>query len=401
MMIVYTLIEGIFCLFLIVPFVSLLISLVVPSKASKISGDEVPLDFACIITAYKDASITVNLVNSLLAQKHQIFKVYLVADDCGDVSNLKFPSDKVLLLKPEKPLKSKVKSIEYAIDSFTHAHDVIMIFDPDNLAHPDCLLEINHYFNLGYKSVQGRRTAKNLDTHYACLDAVGEYYYNYTQRLVPFTLGSSATIAGSGMAFRTQDYLNFLNNEQIKALQKANKVIVAEDKILQVDFVGSGEVIAYAEKAIIYDEKVNSGVQVERQRTRWINSYFLHLKDGLGLLWKGLKNFSFNQLYFAYTIIIPPMFLQVGLMLVFLFINMFFSWTHFFVIFGCLSIFVLNFLLALYLGKVPVQIWKSLWAIPMFVANQVLALLRIKRANKDFLVTEKQKNISLEEMTVK
>jgi cellulose synthase/poly-beta-1,6-N-acetylglucosamine synthase-like glycosyltransferase len=396
-MIFYSIIEAIFCLFLIIPFLSVIISLFI--RYGKLSKTDLAIsyDFACIITAYKDAHIAENLIKSLLDQKYKHFKIYLVADDC-DISGLHFSQENVSILKPETPLKSKVKSIIYAIDSFTRNHSAIMIFDPDNLAHSDCLQEINYYLNQGFKAVQGRRTAKNLDTYYACIDALGEFYYNYTQRLVPFKLGSSATIAGSGMAFLTEDYLRFLNSEAIKSYHQENKVIVAEDKILQVDFVKHGNRIAYAREAIIYDEKVSSGDQVERQRTRWINSYFLHLKDGLGLLGRGFTNFNFNQLYFAYTIIIPPMFIQVGVILLFLAINVFYSWIHLFFIFGSLSIFVFNFLFVIYLSKVPVQIWKSIWAIPLFVFKQVFALLKMKRSNKDFLVTEKRNNISLEEV---
>lgn len=394
----YLFVEGIVCFFLAFPFITMFISTFVTKKINpdnNNAGKE--FDFACIITAYKDASITLNLVKSLQAQSHSNYLIYLVADNC-DMSNLELNSEKLIVLQPSQPLNSKVKSIAYGIENFQRNHEAIMIFDPDNLAHPDCLYEVNSYFQAGYKAVQGRRTAKNLDTFYACLDAVGEFYYNYSQRLVPFKLGSSATIAGSGMAFISKYYIDFLNNDAISNAHLSNKVIVAEDKMLQVDFVGKGNIIAYAENAIVYDEKVSSGKQVERQRTRWINSYFLHLKDGLALLWMGITKLSFNRIFFAYTIIIPPMFILVLLTFILLLVNIFFSFPHFIIVFISFALFVSGFMFALYLSKVPIQIWQSLWRIPFFMVRQLLALLKINNSNKDFMVTEKTKNSSVEDV---
>jgi len=395
-MILFQIVESILCIFLISPFLIVFFSLIVGKKTPKNKTSK-NFDFACIITAYKDASIAMHTLDSILAQNHKNYMVYLVADDC-EVSSISLNSGQAVLLTPVLPLKSKLKSIDYAITNFVRKHDAIVIFDPDNLAHPDCLAEINNFHNLGYGAVQGRRTAKNLDSFYACLDAAGEYYYNYVQRQGPFSLGSSATIAGSGMSIITESYVNFLNSELIQQYHAADKVIVAEDKMLQVELVKHGNIIAFAPNAIIYDEKVVSGQQVQRQRTRWINSYFIHLKDGLGLLGTGFKRMSFNQIFFAYTSILPPMFIQVGLALVFSFINIFISFSHFLLVLGALMIFAFNFMFTLYLGKAPIQVWKSLWGLPLFISKQVLALFHLGSSNKDFLVTEKKSQVKLEDL---
>src|SRR5690606_12417664 len=106
--------------------------------------------------------------------------------------------------------------MHYALENFVRKHEYIAIFDPDNLAHSQFLQECNNYIFKGYKAIQGRRTAKNLDTQTACLDAMGEIYYNYMTKKVPYFLGSSSIIAGSGMVIETNLFKNFFFMPYIK-----------------------------------------------------------------------------------------------------------------------------------------------------------------------------------------
>lgn len=193
----YILICVLLLFYLVFPFITVIASLIVKEKPlQKTAGKN---DFACIITAYQNIQIALPLVDSLLKQAYPAYLIYIVADDC-DVAGVNFSNPNVILLKPQQKLSSKVKSIIHAIENFRRTHDAVVIFDTDNLAKTDFLTVLNDYLNAGFKAVQGQRTAKNLDTVYACADATGEIYKNYVERYVPYVLGASATIAGSGMA---------------------------------------------------------------------------------------------------------------------------------------------------------------------------------------------------------
>jgi cellulose synthase/poly-beta-1,6-N-acetylglucosamine synthase-like glycosyltransferase len=133
-----------------------------------------------------------------------------------------------------------------------------------------------------------------------------EFYYNFTQRKVPFVLGGSATIAGSGMCVNTDLYRAFFAQENI------DRHIIAEDKMMQIYMVDQqGQRLAYAENAVVYDEKVSTGEQVQRQRTRWITSFFQYVGQGVALFFKGLFTFRYNKALFGFTIIIPPLFILI------------------------------------------------------------------------------------------
>lgn len=381
--------------YLVLPFITVIASLFVKEKAVSSSGRQ--RDFACIITAYQNISIALPLVDSLLKQSYSNYSIYLVADGC-DVSGVSFSNPKVILLKPEQKLSSKVKSIMHAMRHFRRHHDAVVIFDPDNLATSDFLCILNNYMHAGFKAVQGQRTAKNLDTIYACADATGEIYKNYVERYAPYVLGSSPTIAGSGMAVDTALFTDYLNTEKISASLRSSEVIVAEDKILQNFLVDKGFQIAFARSAVLYDEKISTGSAVERQRSRWLYSYFENLPNTLSFIRKGLLSFNRNQLLFGLTTSSPPLFILLFGALLEAAVAFFYSNTLFLCLISGITIFGGNILLVLVLSHAPAEVWKSLWGLPLFICRQSLALLKMRQSKKDFMHTQHSKAVTLEEV---
>lgn len=352
--------------------------------------------FACVITAYKEKEFAFLLVDSLLKQRYKNYHIYLVADRCtAEESDIKH--ERLHLIYPEAPLDSKVKSLLTAMQHIPA--DVLpytLVFDPDNLAHPNLLREMNHFAQLGFTAIQARRTAKNLHTAYACLDAASETYYHISQRVSPFRLGSSATIAGSGMAIDTALYKTLLSQTDQQFAE--GEVIVAEDKILQNELIEAGHIIAYAKDGLVYDEKVASGGQIQRQRTRWINSWFGYFRQATGLAWFGLKKLSSNALLFGLMISTPPLFLLglAGLMLSGL------SWilTPGFAPYmtGATLLFIFNFVASLAAARADRRIWKALFLIPWFVLRQVMAMLNLRQANASFMETAHESRLTIDEV---
>ena len=387
---------GILFFFLVFPFFKVLVSLF---SSEKIEGkkDLPETDFACIITAYKNAEITKPGVQSLLKQNYSNFEIYVMADEC-DISDYNLTDEKLSVFSPDPPLRLKAKSIIYAIEHFKRAHKYILIFDADNLAHPDFLKIINQYVHEGYTSIQGQRTAKNLDTMYACADATGEFYKNYIERYVPYLIGSSSVISGSGMAVEAELYKAYLASPEIQQGQHKWKKMLQEDKILQNFLLRRKEKISYAWDAVVYDEKVTSAEQVETQRSRWLYSYFQNLPNSSGLVLRGLLGLNYNQLLFGLITIAPPLFILLfssfGMMVVAAFVDLKLAA----MMFTGLAIFVLNIFFVLYLSKVPTEIWKALWGIPPFIWNQVTALFKMVDPDKNFKHTEHKVSVSIDEM---
>lgn len=382
----YYLLQFIFTIHLAFPLVLFVLYLFTADKKYPLAKKE--YDFAAIITAYKETDIIIPLVDSIKKQNYKNYLIYVVADEC-DSSILNFNDQSIVLLVPDKKIGSKVKSIGYAIDNFKRKHEALVIFDSDNLAHPEFFKNINLLFNAGFKAVQGERKAKNLETAYACLDEARDVYYNFYDRRVCFQVGSSASVAGSGMAFDVELYKSCLNSEHI---------VGGFDKVLQANIVSSGHRIAFSKLAITYDEKVSKSGQVEKQRTRWINSWFKYFALGFGLFFNGILTLNFNKTLFGFVLLRPPLFLFILPSLLILIINFFLSTTLFYVVLMFFTMFFLAFILSLVIKGVDKRVWMSLFSIPLFVLRQLLSLLHLKKANKQFLETEHTHLIYIEDV---
>lgn len=387
-------IDYLLLIILSIPAITLLMSIFFGKIRSGLKHSNIcNHDFAVIITAYKNFTISLPAIESCLTQNYprNKYHIYVVADDCSNTTVIK--SNNLSLLKPELPLSSKIKSIKFAIDNFIRKPDYIIVLDADNLADTNYLTEMNSYTQSCYYAVQGKRRYKNLDTIYSCLDAAGETYYNYTQRIVPFKLGLSAAISGSGMAVKTDVFNRFLDT-----ISNKDKIIIAEDKMLQNFLVNSNIEIAFAEDAIIYDEKISGGYQTERQRTRWLKSYFDNLKDALNLILIGIKKRDSNRLFFGIMTAYPPIITIIISTVIFSLINSFLNINGLFIIWFGWFIFTINFVVVLLLNKTKSVIWKSLFFIPFFAFRQFIALFNFRKAKIDFLATEHSKTISINEI---
>ena len=375
-------------------FVLLLFSFAFRKKKFGPTGQQVEKSLACVITAYKDLSPALPLIQSILDNGYKNFRIYCVADRCEQL-NVTPKDERLFVLYPEMGLNSKVKSMLYAVEHFKGDHDAVIIFDPDNLVKPGYLECMNRYLHR-YGAVQGERIAKNLDSNISGLDALGELYHNYLERYVPFLLGSSSTIAGSGMAIETRAFRSFLASEEVK--EKIDGVILGEDKMLQSHLVGNGIRIAYNKEAKIYDEKLVDRTQVANQRSRWVMAYIKNLKDAFGIFGKGLARFNWNQVFFGITTIYPPLFTVVlfsGLCALYLVVV---DWPLAIIVAFGMFLFASVFFLVLILEKAPKSIWLSILSSPLFILGQVKGVLQFRKTKNDFLVTKKSKVVTLEKL---
>src|SRR6201996_4860761 len=340
---------------------------------------EVPeSDYGIIVTAYEQVDSLPPVIASLLRLNYSNFLIYIVADKC-DITGLNFNDDRVILLRPEETLASNTRSHFYAIRNFKREHERLTIIDSDNLVDREYLRELDKLFNQNFLAVQGVREAKNLNTTYACLDAARDIYYHFYDGKVLFGIGSSATLAGSGMAFTTKLYRDSLENTDITG--------AGFDKVLQSIIVGRDLRIAFAEKAIVYDEKTTQSDQLVKQRSRWINTWFKYFTFGFTLLFKGVRNFSRNQFIFGLILLRPPLFIFLILSMFCMAANVFFSITAAFICLAGFMLFVLGFYIALAKSDTDKRIWQSLINIPKFIFFQVLSLLKVRKANKHSVAT--------------
>ncbi len=400
-MALHTLIEtagwvlaSVISLFLIQAFLIWVISLLVPYPRKP--GSPYLHHFTVIITAYRNIIMCNPLVESLLKNDYPNLNIIIVADEC-EVSDFHMYGENIQVIVPPEKLGSKVLSMEMGARSLPKKTEGVIIMDPDNLTHPEFLYKINDYFHKGFEVVQGIRIAKNRESSVARSDSLGEFYYNFTDRYLTFNVGSSATISGSGMAIQKEVFLDFIHSQKVES-KLASGPILGEDKMLQNYTVLRGGRVAFDPDAIIYDEKLSSGKQVERQRTRWINTYFENLGDAFRLVFAGIFKFRWNALILGLVSIKPPLFMLAGSAVIMLLAGLLIDMRISLMLAGALIIFVLFFIYAAMRSPHSTNVLSSIWGVPSFIYFQLKALLKTRKHRKDFLATENTQKISIDEM---
>ncbi|WP_342327883.1 glycosyltransferase [Pedobacter sp. FW305-3-2-15-E-R2A2] len=345
----------------------------------KPAGQVYEADYAVIVTAYQQVTLIPLVVDSILKSNYASYIIYVVADNC-DISGLKFDDPRVVILRPPEVLASNTKSHFYAIDRFERAHERLTIIDSDNLVHAEYFNALNKAFDQGYQAVQGVRAAKNLDSTYACLDEAGDIYYRLVDRKLMYEAGSSAALSGSGMAFTLQLYRSCLEKNEISG--------AGFDKILQYEILNRGERIAFAEEAIVYDEKTAKTDQLVNQRSRWINTWFKYLYLGFKLMLKSVYRLNWNQFLFSILLVRPPLFMLLIISFLLFVADLFLMplFALYWVV--AIAVFFTFVFRALSHFKADEKIYKSLKNAPLFIYFQLLALLKVRKANKISVATE-------------
>lgn len=377
-------------LFLVIPPVLLFLYLVVGRKKEKEKTSSGITDFGIIVTAHEDTRFIDPIVRSLLQQHYPTFHIYVVADQCDPARLPIYPGLPVSILRPEQAINSKVKSIRYAIGQFVRRHQALVIFDVDNLAHPDFLKEVNHLFQQGYKAVQTDFRAKNLNTPFARMDAIGDLYNFFVDREARASIGLSAAIWGSGIAVDLDIYESVTYSDDLGGF----------DKKLQLHIIQKAGAIGFTTKGFLYDEKISSGVALERQRTRWMSSQFKYFKVALGLLGRSLLRLNLDHFFFALNALRPPLVIQFGLFLLVILLNIVvgqFALAG--IAAGVLFLYAVSFYLIVGIrSRWNREIMGTFLLLPAFAARQFAALLKIKQARKSFLKTQQEQVMYIEDV---
>jgi cellulose synthase/poly-beta-1,6-N-acetylglucosamine synthase-like glycosyltransferase len=259
-------------------------------------------------------------------------------------------------------------------------YDVAVVLDVDNVMGKDFLTQVNDAFAAGYRVAQGHRTAKNLDSAFAVLDACNEEINNHIFRQGHASLGMSAALIGSGMAF---DYQYF------KQLMQDIGDTPGEDKEMDFRIVKSHIKICYLPHAYVYDEKIPNSQAFTTQRTRWIAAQLEFLQK---YFWEGPRQLLRGNVEFfdkvLQTLLVPRI-LLLGLLSSLVFLSLIGMslgpkaqfWAA--LLAGTGGALLLSLPARLYNRQVA----QAILHLPLALVSMVLALLQIKKAKTSFMPT--------------
>ncbi|HSJ66764.1 MAG TPA: glycosyltransferase family 2 protein [Anditalea sp.] len=335
-----------------------------------------------LLPAYKEDAVIIDSGLDAIAHKYiGEFDVCVIADKLQPetVKTLQDHHVNVVEVKFEKSTKGK--ALWTALAALPkNDYDIAVVLDADNLMGKGFLDKINLAFEEGFRVVQGHRTAKNIDTPFAMLDACNEEINNHIFRKGHVNAGLSSALIGSGMAF---DYNYFI--ELLDGIGET----VGEDKEIDFRILKDGVKIAYLNDALVYDEKIANANVFQNQRTRWIATQIEFLKkyfgEGFRLLFKEGNIEFFDKV--IQTVLLPRI-LLMGILTLLTLIS-------FLLPFGPPALFwVIIWLIGVVslLISVPKRLYnrdllQAVLRLPLAFVAMAMALLRIKRAGKSFMHT--------------
>jgi len=264
---------------------------------------------AVLFPAYRSDEVIIESVVAALRHDYKgEFKVIVIADGLMEQTHthLKALGAEVIEVFFEKSTKGK--ALLHAMETLKEGgFDIAFVLDVDNQMGTDCLHYINSAFQQGSKVIQLHRTAKNLDTSFAFLDACNEEVNNQIYRKGQRVLGFSPALIGSGIAF---DY------QYLHSLLKNIGETLGEDKKMDFLIATDGVEVAYLNDVFVYDEKVGNAKAFTTQRTRWIASQIEFIREYA--LEGVIKLFQGNIGFFNKTLqtLLMPRILLLGLLFI-------------------------------------------------------------------------------------
>lgn len=351
-------------------------------KDRKWTDSGVTSKIAVFIPGYKEDTIIYQVAKDALAQNYPSDKydVVVIADSFGEevLEKLKTLPLKVMEVSFEK--STKAKSLNKVMGQLDDSYDLAVVLDADNLMKSDFLSKVNVAYQNGHKAIQGHRTAKNLDTNFARLDALSEEINNSIFRRGHWILGLPSALIGSGMAFDYKLYREVMTDID---------VVSGFDKELEIQLLKRDIKVAFINEAIVLDEKVQSSEIFEKQRTRWlaaqVNFAAKYFATGLWqLLSKGKLGLFDKALQFAML----PRALSLMALVCLAVLALLMGNSQALIVSQLL---ILLFALSMFLA-IPRQFYnrKMLTAIislPMAIFNMISSLFKMNKAKNTFIHT--------------
>jgi cellulose synthase/poly-beta-1,6-N-acetylglucosamine synthase-like glycosyltransferase len=147
--------------------------------------------------------------------------------------------------------------------------------------------------------------------------------------------------------------------------------------------------VAYADKALIYDEKVSNKEVFKKQRRRWLSAQFNLLKKYGSTAFSALFKGKFDYLNEVYQLSILPRVLMLGLMPFMLLVSFLLpgigpDWHLWLIATICCYT---GILIAIPVGFYNKDFFGALIRIPVIFFTMLLLLFKLKGANKKFIHT--------------
>ena len=222
--------------------------------------------FAAVICAHNEEKVVWQLIDNLkqLNYPKDMYDIYVVADNCTDhTADICREHGAIVKVRTNKEQVGKGYALDWMFSQMLaqeKQYDAFVVFDADNLVHPEFLREMNNHLCKGEKVIQGYMDSKNpTDSWIAGTFSIAFWLINHMWHLAKYNIGLSTALGGTGMCIATE----------IVRKYGWGCDCLTEDMEFSMKVLLEGVRTCWAHEAIIYDEKVVGFMETCRQRKRW------------------------------------------------------------------------------------------------------------------------------------
>lgn len=219
--------------------------------------------FGIVIACRNEAKVIGALVKCLQKQHYpeQLYEIFVVPNNCTDNTAEVAKDAGATIIDCTVPVHQKGDALEFTFKQLVKHDDLdaFIVFDADNLVHPDFLARMNDALCEGVEVAQCFRDAKNMGDNwltgsYTLFYFIQNFFFNRAR----MNFSGSATINGTG----------FMVKKNIVA-HGFHTVTITEDSEFTGQCALKGIQVAFVEDAITYDEHPQDFWASWKQRKRW------------------------------------------------------------------------------------------------------------------------------------
>ena len=206
--------------------------------------------FIVLIPSYKGGKNLEMTVKSILGQSYtqRQFDVTVIADHEDEMTMFHLAQHPITLLTPNFERQSRIKSLQLAINNLPQfkIYDAVVILEAGDVVETEFLEQVNDaYEAAGTKAIQTHKLSLNRDSTPARLSAIFEEINNSIFRRGHISVGLSAALASSGMAFEFNWFKDYIQTAKANWSDKELEALLTRQHIY----------VDYFDKIEVYNEK--------------------------------------------------------------------------------------------------------------------------------------------------
>lgn len=221
--------------------------------------------FIVLIPSYKGGKNLEMTVKSILGQSYtqRQFDVTVIADHEDEMTMFHLAQQPITLLTPNFERQSRMKSLQLAINNLPQfkIYDAVVILEAGDVVETEFLEQVNDaYEAAGTKAIQTHKLSLNRDSTPARLSAIFEEINNSIFRRGHISVGLSAALASSGIAFEFNWFKDYIQTAKANWSDKELEALLTRQHIY----------VDYFDKIEVYNEKARQAEDFNRQHLSWI-----------------------------------------------------------------------------------------------------------------------------------